>query len=557
MKVDFTRNTFRALKHFSGVLVPQGRALLDADWNEQAAIQVHYLRALAADVIGEHGGPLDNWGFGITELTLTTPVLDDFRIGTGHYYVDGILCEVDPTPVPIVVKDAANGLVEVQSWTVDGVQFDANQYVEVFDDAAPGSSPTLAQIKAADQTHRTVTLSGLPATTLPALATSTAMPRIRRVVTYSTQPDYPVPPDETLETRRTGTFQVYLDVWERQITCVEDDSIREVALGGPDTAARAKVVWQVKLTGPDIGGACLTPRQLRDRLRGGAAGRLKAMAQQDSQSTDPCIVPPDARYRGAENQLYRVEIHRAGPAWNGSSDTETNAKTNAATFKWSRENGSVIFPIVGAPVVSDGTTNVTLETLGRDDRLSLEEGDWVEVQDDAYVLHNVAGKLLQIQAIDRTSMTVTLSGTPDPDVDPSRHPLLRRWDHKEGVTAEGGLQLASDGAALIIEGSDGVWLSLEDGVQIQFQKGPPANSYNTGDYWLIPARTATDNVEWPTEPGKDSSGNPIMVPLALPPAGIQHHYAPLALLTLSEGTITSGPTECRKKFETLVELTTQ
>ena len=266
-------------------------------------------------------------------------------------------------------------------------------------------------------------------------------------------------------------------------------------------------------------------------------------------------IPSSPLIQEHTEQLYRVEIHRAGAAWTGDDATKASAKANAATFKWSRENGSVIFPIVGAPTVSDGTTEVTLETLGRDDRLSLAEGDWVEVQDDAYVLHNVAGKLLQIQAIDRTSMTVTLSGAPDPDVDPSRHPLLRRWDHKEGDPAEGGLQLASDGAALIIEGSDGVWLSLEDGVQIQFQKGPPANSYNTGDYWLIPARTATGNVEWPTEPGKDSSGNPIMVPLALPPAGIQHHYAPLALLTLSEGTITSGPTECRKKFETLVELT--
>jgi hypothetical protein len=36
-------------------------------------------------------------------------------------------------------------------------------------------------------------------------------------------------------------------VWERHITTVEDDSIREKALGGPDTATRTKVVWQVKL----------------------------------------------------------------------------------------------------------------------------------------------------------------------------------------------------------------------------------------------------------------------------------------------------------------------
>ena len=40
---------------------------------------------------------------------------------------------------------------------------------------------------------------------------------------------------------------VYLDVWERHITALEDDDIREKALGGPDTATRTKVVWQVKI----------------------------------------------------------------------------------------------------------------------------------------------------------------------------------------------------------------------------------------------------------------------------------------------------------------------
>ena len=544
MKADFTRNTFSPLKHFTLVLMQQGRVQLDADWNEQAAIQLRYLRALATDLIGRHGGPSDNWGFAIAALT--PPVANDFRIGPGHYYVDGILCEVDSTAVPIFVQPAAPGnVVHVQTWTVDGVQFQPDQYVEVFDDdPAPKFVATVVQIKGPDQTHRTLTLHGAP----PNLADAKA-PKIRRVVTYKTQPDYPVPPDAQLG---PGIYQIYVDVWERQITYVEDDSIREVALGGPDTAARAKVVCQVKLTGPVPAGACLTPRQLRDRLLGGAAGRLKAMAKQDSTSTDPCIVPPDARYRGAENQLYRVEIHRPGAAWDGITES---LKASAATFKWSRENGSVIFPIVGG----GGTTTVTLENLGRDDRLSLAEGDWVEVQDDDYVLRNRAGNLLRVQAIDRTSMTVILSGAPDANVaaDPSKHPLLRRWDHKEGDPTEGGLQLAGDGAALIIEGSDGGWLSLEDGVQIQFQMGPPANSYRTGDYWLIPARTATADVEWPTEPAKDRSGNPVIIPIALPPAGVQHHYAPLAMVTLANGTITPPVTECRKKFETLVERTPQ
>jgi len=57
MKGDFTRDTFDATRHFSRVLMQQGRVQLDADWNEQAAILLHYLQALAADLIGPHGGP--------------------------------------------------------------------------------------------------------------------------------------------------------------------------------------------------------------------------------------------------------------------------------------------------------------------------------------------------------------------------------------------------------------------------------------------------------------------------------------------------------------------
>ncbi len=98
MKADFTRNTFSPLKHFTRVLMQQGRVQLDADWNEQTAILLRYLQALAADLIGAHGGPAENLGFQISALTTGTPqkpVPNDFHIGVGHYYVDGILCEAD------------------------------------------------------------------------------------------------------------------------------------------------------------------------------------------------------------------------------------------------------------------------------------------------------------------------------------------------------------------------------------------------------------------------------------------------------------------------------
>ena len=52
MRNDATRNTFDAAKNLSRVLMQQGRVQLDADWNEQASILLHYLRALAGDLLG-------------------------------------------------------------------------------------------------------------------------------------------------------------------------------------------------------------------------------------------------------------------------------------------------------------------------------------------------------------------------------------------------------------------------------------------------------------------------------------------------------------------------
>src|SRR6266446_1817757 len=97
---DFSRMTFDPLNHFCQVFSQQGRVELDADGNEQGAILLHHLRALAADVIGPVGGPSSNLGFTISAISSTAP--NDFRIGLGHYYVGGLLCEADATPIAIV-----------------------------------------------------------------------------------------------------------------------------------------------------------------------------------------------------------------------------------------------------------------------------------------------------------------------------------------------------------------------------------------------------------------------------------------------------------------------
>jgi Family of unknown function (DUF6519) len=552
MKADLTRDTFHPFKHYARVLTQQGRVQLDADMNEQAAILLHYLQTLAADLIGPAGGPAKNCGFEITKLAVSTPPGPlDFQIGFGNYYVNGLLCQADYTPIAIFPTSTPN-VYQVLNWNSDFEQKTV-PYYELFDDSSdPTFAPMPIQITNPNQPASQITITQ----NLTANFSPSSNPKLRRVITYLHQPDliFSTQTGAMNPTSLTtsGRFQVYLDVWERAIAYAEDDSIREVALGGPDTAARSKLVWQVKVQPAIVDGnnkpQCSTPLPVPSR------GWLQAMAKQSSPSSDPCIINPNASYSGPENQLYRVEINRSGNAG--------TAAGKSATFKWSRENGSVIYPIASG----GGTAAVKVESLGRDDRFGLVEQNLVEVQDDRSVLLNLPGNLLAVQSVNSTTMTVMLNGTPDAAVgnDETLHPLLRRWDQTNGDPAEGGLTLDNDNCAFIQEGA---WLTLEDGIQIRFQPADPApptangvapeaNQYLTGDYWLIPARTATGDVEWPKVmnaqgiPETDAQGN--IMPVALPPHGITHYYAPLAIIEFVAGSLIV--TNCWKSFNPLTTL---
>ncbi|HEY8683753.1 MAG TPA: DUF6519 domain-containing protein, partial [Rhodanobacter sp.] len=96
MKGDFARVTFDPSRHYSQVFQQQGRVLLDADWNEQAHIQLYLLRTLVRDLVGPCWAA--GSGFGITSTTTNAdgsskPLpLTDWQLAPGHFYVDGILC---------------------------------------------------------------------------------------------------------------------------------------------------------------------------------------------------------------------------------------------------------------------------------------------------------------------------------------------------------------------------------------------------------------------------------------------------------------------------------
>lgn len=520
MKADLSRKTFDPLNHFSRVLMQQGRVQLDADWNEQAAILLHLIRRLAANALGPVAAV--GSGFEIAALpTTVTTVANDVVIEPGDMYVDGILCEVAATPVAILKWSAT--IIYVARWTVDRMSYATGQYLVLTDDSNPQVMPVVSQITAVNYARMSLTMDQDFTNTGLAQATEG---RARRLTTYLTQPDLPNPLPAL-----SGSQQLYLDVWERLVTAVECDDIREVALNGADTAARTRVVWQVKALPPG-NQACLSQQQLIDQLQPWDRGYLRARIQPAQGSTDPCTISPTSSYRGPENQLYRVEIHTGGTATAGVT-------SGPPTFKWSRENGAVVFPILSL-AASGGQTTVTLASLGRDDRFGLALGDYVEAQDDAMVLSGTPGPLLQVQSIDPASLTVVLSGGTVPFTIGAQgvgHPLLRRWDQTSGDPSQGGIKLAADNAVPIPPiGSTPTWIELEDGVQILFD-GPPTPTYTSGDYWLIPARVATGNVIWPSETATDAQGNSVTNPVAKPPDGIDHHYAPLAIVATSANAV--------------------
>ena len=120
---------------------------------------------------------------------------------------------------------------------------------------------------------------------------------------------------------------------------------------------------------------------------------------------------------------------------------------------------------------------------------------------------------------------------------------VRRWDQEETEVI-----MLNEGAITIEYGKD-KWFALEDGVQIQFPAptAPETYKFRSGDYWLIPARVATRDIEWPWESDKDMTKKTDPERAALAPHGIKHHYALLGLLTAKAGGALEF-TDLRRKF---------
>jgi hypothetical protein len=501
MSVDLSRVTEDPSKHYTRVIFEQGRPHVDADLNELQENSEFQQDTEARDVIGRSGAPKDGGGFQLS--LLSGGPSPDLAITPGRMYADGILAELTPTWVTATVV-AANQ-VSVSNTLVDGIKWatQPTQWIEV--------QPTnkVFQVSAVDNTGLVLTLAG-------AALTLNQQVRLRRQATLRLQPDLP----SGAAPGGKGRYRAFLDVWEQEITWIQDPIIRETMLGGVDSAGRARVRAQVRLepASGSYGQGAFDPQACATEFPQGwmpqsssFSGRLLARIDPGSANTGDCVLPPTPGFQGLEPALYRCQVHTGG-----------DTSVDHPTFKWQRDNASIATAI---EAVSSDTA--TVHDTGRDDVLGFNNNDQVEVSDDTSDLANTPYALQTIATVMPATREIKLNAA-YPAVDLARHPKIQRWDGTGNI----------DPSAH--------WQPIEWGLQVEFTAG----TYRPGDYWLIPARTATGSdagfIAWST----DDAGN------ALPaePQGIEHHYAPLGLVDF-DGQNFVGVEDCRALFPPLTDIT--
>lgn len=322
------------------------------------------------------------------------------------------------------------------------------------------------------------------------------------------------PPDGSHLNIADGTYLIYIDAWQREENHLDNPAIQEVALGEADTTARLQTVWQVRLLKVDAanipGASCKTGFQEWKDLIKPSSGTLAARTKTDISKNDPCSLKPSSGFRGLENQLYRVEIQKG------------NALASAS-FKWSRDNATL-----ETTIENISGSKITVASIGKDDVMSFATGQWVEVVDDVSALQNTPHPLVKIIGVEVATREITLS-TSVIQYKGKAGLKLRRWDQTNASADENGTAIGSG------------WMDLGEGIEVQFSNG----TCRPGDYWLIPARTATAQIEWPpNDPGGLQPDQP--------PVGIRHHYGKLAFLKAAGGLVTWE--DCRDLFPSLTDI---
>jgi hypothetical protein len=339
---------------------------------------------------------------------------------------------------------------------------------------------------------------------------------------------------------------VYLESWLQPVSAVEDNELFEVALSGPDTSTRMRVMRRVRAATGTATGDCRV--DWKTVIDGWAANNLGTMNNQNERvpntklkvefeaGTDPadlCSPPVAGGYLGAENQAIRVQL------------------TDATHFTWGFDNAA---PLYRVQVSNNGAGQrrvITMLTEPKDQAHWPLSGQVVELLPWSAVLAN------NEKLAERGGMLTRVDASFDPDT----KVLTLANDVPNAFGA--GWKTRPDAAQLGTEFFYlRVWNRGSDTVsppEIPFVTGTAVTLGQTGlkitisgadrqpnDHWIIAARPESPNrvVPWLLEAGRS-------------PHGFRRFFAPLAVIewSVNAGVVTGTVIhDCRETFPPLTRL---
>ena len=490
MPSDRSRAPDRTLYGYTGVVAQQGRVVLDRDFNAQQSLTADRIAADALDFVGPCGTP-DN-GFAIS--------LPGAQSSPPTFWSPPV--EV-PTSPPETPGGAGDFLVS------PGTMYLGGQRV-----CLPSQ-----------QGDRTVTYS------------------------YFDQPDWPAPHPSSSP---PPSFElVYLAVAEQEVSAVEDPDLLEVALAGPDTTQRLKLLRRVERTGVNSASCSAAWRSEIEKwakegwifdpvtMQLKPTARLKVGFTNPSGDNDPCDPQATGGYLGADNQLIRVRIDKSG------------GDTNVL---WGFDDASFIYRVTQ---ITNGDT-LTLAADPPDPNHFPATGQWVEVLTTASVLAEEPdesdpanpGEILRVVAETdgalrqlsqpygplpgSTANKIVLSEALPAYVAGSPLPLfLRVWQARQKIDPSGGTVTLETTTTDTVTGKTS---SVSTGVTATISGAPLAD----GAYWEIAVRPSTPQGVYPED----------LLTAPQPPVGPRAWACPLAVIDWSKMQVT----DCRSQFQGLVAL---
>lgn len=340
---------------------------------------------------------------------------------------------------------------------------------------------------------------------------------------YSEQPFRYEPGFPAISSAAGTANLLYLDVWAREVTAFEEESLREPALDGQDTTTRIQAAWQVKALAAAAGESnisCAAPPAGWERIIAASEARLTVATNPAQPSPGPCMIDPAGGYTGLENRLYRVEIHQVGKPGDGT----------VPQFKWSRDNASLAAEVVGVKGVPGpgGVTEsiIAVDSTGSDSWTRFETGQHIELLDDDVELalreKGEGGALAEIAEVNHATGEIRVKADLTSfTVNPQRHARMRRWDTDRPADAPSRPT------------SNGIPIPLENGITVTFTDAA-ADTLHAGDYWIFAVRTNTGDIVDPV--------------IDQPPRGPLHHFMKLAIVTSGAPPVTGEEDDCRSPW---------